>query len=127
MSHDPSAALVNGLNVVAIYCSDLERARAFYQDLLGMTHAGDMPPGLLLAAGDCTVYLEGGREPRDGPGLSSPTVSACFSAPSVRACWDRVTERGVEVVEEMRAGNENFAMFRIADPDGNVVEIAGRP
>lgn len=127
MSRDPAAGLVDGLNVVAIYCTDLERARAFYQDLLGMTRSGDMPPGLLFAAGECRVYLEGGREPREGPGLEGPGVSACFSAPSVRACWERLQEAGVPVVEAYRENGEQFAMFRVGDPDGNVVEVAGKP
>jgi catechol 2,3-dioxygenase-like lactoylglutathione lyase family enzyme len=127
MSHDPTAALVNGLNVVAIYVTDLERSRTFYEEQLGMTKSGDMPPGLLLAAGDCTVYLEGGREARESPGLKAAGVSACFSAPSVRACWERLEAAGVPVVEPYQQHGDQFAMFRVADPDGHVVEVAGTP
>ncbi len=31
------------------------------------------------------------------------------------------------VVEEYQEPADGFAMFRVEDPDGNVIEIAGKP
>jgi catechol 2,3-dioxygenase-like lactoylglutathione lyase family enzyme len=122
-----SEGTVDGLAVVAIYVADLERAASFYVDVLGLVPAGDMPPGRLLKAGDAVVYLEGGRRGRAGAGLQAPTVSACFRAPSVKACWERLCEANAPVVEEYRELGPGFAMLRVEDPDGNVVEVAGEP
>ena len=38
-----------------------------------------------------------------------------------------VAAAGVPVIEKYQQAGETFAMFRVADPDGNVVEFAGTP
>ena len=62
MSTEQPTVQVTGLQVVAIYVSELERARAFYCGHLGFRQTGEMPPGIMLDAGGTTVYLEAGRE-----------------------------------------------------------------
>jgi catechol 2,3-dioxygenase-like lactoylglutathione lyase family enzyme len=119
---------VSGLNVLAIYVSDLERAVAFYVDQLGFERKEPMPPGLLLQAGELTVYLEGERQERPGPGIQEVGISACFAiAGGVRAAHDRLQAAGVTIVEPYQEFAPTFGMCRIADPDGNVLELAGTP
>ena len=120
-------SLVTGVNVIAIYVADLERAKRFYVDTLGLAERGGMAPGVVLSVGETTVYLEAGRTGSVDPGISLPTVSICFDTPSVRAAFDELKAKSVRVVEELRSVGDDFAMFRIADPDGNVVEFAGKP
>lgn len=122
-----SSPLVTGLAVLAVYVTDLERARRFYVDVLGFQQAGGMSPGILLQAGDVTLYLEGGREPSPAPGTTGTTTSACFYTGSVREAWARIQELGLPVVEPYTEHAPTFAMFRIADPDGNVIELVGKP
>ena len=123
-----STITVTGLNVLAIYVSDLERARHFYIEHLGLEPGDAMPPGVLLRAGTVTVYLEGGRTPRTSPGVQAPTVSACFAvAEGVREAHARLQAAGVVIVEPYQEFGPTFAMCRCADPDGNVIELAGSP
>lgn len=118
---------VTGVAVIAVYVTDLERAHAFYTNVLGLYEKAPMPPGVMLGAGDTTIYLEGGREGRAAAGLDAPTVSLCFDTPSVRATWEALQAEGVVVVDPYGELSPEFAMFRIEDPDGNVIEFVGKP
>ncbi len=119
--------IVNSVQVVAIYVSDLERALAFYRDTLGLQEGGEMAPGRLLQAGETTVYIEGGRVPAEPAGLKHPACSVCFGAESLRAAWEHLQAKQVPVIEAFQQMGQDFAFFRVADPDGNVVEFAGKP
>jgi catechol 2,3-dioxygenase-like lactoylglutathione lyase family enzyme len=122
-----STVKIEKLQVLAIYSSDLERSKRFYIDHLGFEEAGQMPPGVLLAGGGMTLYLEGGREPRAGGALAHPCISPCLDPGGVREAHDRLAAAGVPIVEKLQVFGDQFAMTRIADPDGNVLELAGAP
>lgn len=119
--------VVTGIQVVGIYATDLERARRFYVDLLGLKVKEEMPPGILLTAGDTTIYLEGGRSLAVDPGLFAASTSICFGSRSIKAAYERLTAAGAHVVEPYTEFSPEFAMFQISDPDGLVVEFAGVP
>ncbi len=127
MTKRTDPALVTGLAVVAVYATNVKKAAGFYSELLGFEVVGEMPPGLMLSAGDLTLYVEGGRVGRARAGLDGPTISACFTTGSVKATWERLQAAAVPVVEEYQEPADGFAMFRVEDPDGNVIEIAGKP
>jgi catechol 2,3-dioxygenase-like lactoylglutathione lyase family enzyme len=122
-----SEALVTGVNVLAIYVSDVEGARRFYVDLLGLTEQGPMDPGIMLRAGEVDIYLEGGRGGSVDPGLTLATQSICFATVSVGATFEALKSAGVRIIKDYKQYGDQFAMFRIADPDGNVLEFAGKP
>ncbi|MCA9783878.1 MAG: VOC family protein [Calditrichaeota bacterium] len=126
-SHETHAPLISGLAVIAIYVSNLDRALEFYHGLLGLEKAGPMEPGVLLKAGETVLYLEGGRQVLAAPEMVGCTVSMCLQGPSIRRIWTHLREHGVPVVESWLQHGEDFAMFRVADPDGHVIEFAGTP
>jgi predicted enzyme related to lactoylglutathione lyase len=107
--------------------TELERARAFYRDQLGMTDGGAMAPGVLLKAGSDTIYLEGGRKPRSGDAGAEATVSICFEVDGVKSAAAALGASGVTLVMPYTEYAPTFATFRVADPDGNVLEFAGAP
>jgi predicted enzyme related to lactoylglutathione lyase len=124
---DRPEPIVTGIQVVGIYATDLERARRFYVDLLGLHVKEEMEPGVLLSAGETTIYLEGGRSLAVDPGLFAASTSICFGSKSIRSAYERLTAAGAHVVEPYTEFSPTFAMFQIADPDGLVVEFAGIP
>lgn len=122
--------LISGFNVIAIYVSDLARAKDFYVNVLGMkfdekNSAGGN--GVILHGGGLMFYVEGGRTHQVQPGMTANTISPTFASSSIRHAYNILKEQGVPIVEEYNQPNESFAMFRIADPDGNVIEFAGKP
>ncbi len=88
---------------------------------------GDMPPGVLMASGDVTIYLEPGRGARESVPGTTAEFSPCFATDSVKASWQALRDAGTTIVEEYQEFGPEFALFKVADPDGNLIEFAGRP
>jgi catechol 2,3-dioxygenase-like lactoylglutathione lyase family enzyme len=110
---------------VLLRASDVERTIAFYKETLGFVEAEEqmLSPGVTLVAGDASIYVTDG-----GTAHAITTSRAEFRialiTPSAREAYQRATGGGVPIVDEY-AGNDMFASFSIADPDGVVVEIWG--
>lgn len=118
--------VVTQLHVIAIYVSDLQGAREFYKEHFGFEDAGEMPPGLLLKGGGAVLYLEADHlsRPLDEPVAE---IAPCFGTESVRASWEALSAAGLHVLMPYTECMPGFAMFAVADPDGNRIEFAGRP
>jgi len=122
-----TGALVTGLQVVAIYVTDLERALEFYEGLLGFKESGKMPPGRVLSAAGITLYIEPGRAQRSPIAEQACGVAPAFAAESVLAARDKLIAAGVPMHGELVHPGDEFAFFQCLDPDGNIIEFAGRP
>jgi catechol 2,3-dioxygenase-like lactoylglutathione lyase family enzyme len=117
---------VTQLHVLAIYVSDLQGAREFYKTHFGFEDAGELPPGLLLQGGGATLYLEEGHlaRPMDEPVAE---IAPCFGTESIQASFQALEAAGLHVLLPYTEFSPGFAMFAVADPDGNRIEFAGRP
>jgi len=116
-------------NVLTIYASDLERSLDFYTNVMGMVKSRDMAPGVLLDAADgqLTVYLEGGKK-KAAHDSEAPSTRMCFQPEEgVRAAYEALKKHGVIMVGEYMEMAPVFHMFTCADPDGQLIEFAGRP
>ncbi len=99
----------------------------FYTERLGFEKGEDMSPGVLLRAGDVTLYLEPGRKTRESASREFPEFSPCFASESVKQSYEVLKSAGVTIVEDYQEYGPTFALFKIADPDGNLIELAGQP
>jgi lactoylglutathione lyase len=118
---------ITGMNVLAVYVADLEQAVTFYTEQLGFERGEEMSPGVLLRAGDVTLYLEAGRRARESASREFPEFSPCFATASVKESYAALKSADVTIVEEYQEYAPTFALFKIADPDGNLIEFAGQP
>ena len=118
---------VTGLAVVAIFVTDFDRAKEFYEEQLGFAVCGDYPPGILLEAGEITIYLEGARNARRSDPHKDVDVRSVFLTRSVRETHEKLKTAGVPIVQEYQEFSATYAIFQIKDPDGNVIEFAGKP
>jgi catechol 2,3-dioxygenase-like lactoylglutathione lyase family enzyme len=123
----PDTPLVTGIQLIAVYVTDLDRAVAFYTDILGFTKGTDMPPGLILNSDKAMIYLEPGRAPTDTEPNTTREVSAVFATQSVAAARKYLEEKQVRMIGEYQQFGDDFAFFRFADPDGNAHEFGGKP
>jgi catechol 2,3-dioxygenase-like lactoylglutathione lyase family enzyme len=109
--------------------SDLDRARAFYEDTLGLA-GGPAPGGYRLHCGDGTViYL---LPSTDYPGRAAWPI-ASFAATDLAAVTADLRERGVELVafdegpqRTDARGIADMGSLRIAwfcDPDDNIISV----
>jgi lactoylglutathione lyase len=105
--------LVNRLNVVYLYVSEMERSLGFYRDLLGIPLEGDSDwQEAALGGTRFALYLA-----HEGIGpLSSGSVHVNLQVADLDTATERLRAAGVEVEETMR--DDWGAAARITDPDG---------
>jgi predicted enzyme related to lactoylglutathione lyase len=116
----PSGGLVSHLDHVYYWVADMERAVAFYQDLLGLD--------LVRRDGDnWAVFDSGGRMfalhgAVEGRPISPGGATAVFAVADLDRTRSVLSERGVEFGHEGDVtGYARFASFK--DPEGNTVQI----
>lgn len=110
---------------VALTCRDLDRARAFYRDTLGLP--------LMFEAGNMLFFqLEGlrlmvGKEEKPGGPIGGSVVY--FDAPDIDELGKALEARGVtferpaETVQRTATHELKLRAFR--DPDGNAIALMG--
>jgi methylmalonyl-CoA/ethylmalonyl-CoA epimerase len=96
---------------VAIPVQDLERAKAFYRDTLGLAHLFDAPPGLsFFRCGETRLMLS---RP-EGPESAGSSI-LYYGVEDVEAAWEELRAKGVAFDEPPR---------RIAEVDGKPIHLA---
>jgi catechol 2,3-dioxygenase-like lactoylglutathione lyase family enzyme len=126
------ADVITGLHSVTIHIREIQKARAFYRDVLGLTELSfdekasravfSLPGTSTLL----TMHIQGpGEEGRD-PGTVSGIV---FRSPDPVASCEEIKQRGGSVTSEPKLieyAGMNFVRAVIADPDGNEFIISNR-
>ena len=100
---------------VVVYTQDMERATAFYRDVLGLEPDFESLHWTTFRTGACTLALHAGSEAPD------PT----FEVPDAAAECERLLAAGVEVTE-IREPVAGLRVFDARDPDGNRFSIESR-
>jgi methylmalonyl-CoA/ethylmalonyl-CoA epimerase len=96
---------------VAISVRDVERAKTFYRDVLGLPHLFDAPPGLsFLQCGDTRLMLS---QP-EGPETAGNSI-LYYGVEDVEAAYDELSGKGVAFEEPPR---------KIAELDGKAIHLA---
>ena len=114
-----------GLVQVALTCRDLERAKAFYRDTLGL-------PMLFEVSGMLFFQLDGlrlliGKEEKPGTALGGSVIY--FNAPDMDALGGNLEAKGVtfdgppQVLQQTTTHDLKLRAFH--DPDGNALALMG--
>lgn len=111
---------LTGIHHVSILVSDMERAVAWYRDVLGLTEvkrpSNFVTPVRWFELGEQQLHLI----PNEGPDAVSPRHFA-LHVDDCDASRDTLRGRGVEIRETVPIAGAR--RFFIADPDGNNIEI----
>lgn len=114
-----------GVHHVSINVTDVEEARAFYTEVLGLSERSDRPdfgfPGAWLdvGAGGQQLHLIGAAAP---PNLGQHFAMRVADLPATVA---ELRAGGVEVTDPSPVGPGHQAFLR--DPSGNAVELYAGP
>lgn len=96
---------------VAITVQDLDRAKAFYRDVLGLPHLFDAPPGLVFfQCGETRLMLS---RP-EGPDTAGSSI-LYYGVDDVEAAYEEMRAKGVAFDEPPR---------RIAEVEGKPIHLA---
>ena len=119
------------VRTLAVYVTDMDRAKQFYIGILGFRLRADVHPGLCFlesANGRIDIYLEAGMKPT---AVDSQTARLSFfleTEATAAETYARLKAAGVRLLQEApeEVGDGIFC-FQFLDPDGNVLEACGRP
>jgi lactoylglutathione lyase len=121
----PPRPRITGVAHIALYVSDIEKARAFYKDLLGFAEPFrlDNPDGTLsltfIKIND-RQYIELFPERERGTDRLNHISIEVDNAEAMRRY---LASRGVAVPETVPKGRIRNSNFNVKDPDGHTVEI----
>jgi len=114
---------IKNIGQISIIVRDLERATAFYRDMLGLP--------LLFTAGNLAFFDCGGVRlmlgPAETPELDHPSSILYFRVPDINTAHQRLVERGVEIEAPPRLiapmPTYDLWMSGFRDSEGNLLEL----
>lgn len=121
--------LANGVHHLSFTVADLDRSRAFYENVLGLETIPRPDLGIggvWYGAGDAEIHLIElpGAEPKPVEGGISPLANHnAFAIDDYEKVLAFLKQEGVEVLETSAQRGQMW----IRDPDGNVLELIAQP
>ena len=116
--------MLRQIGQIAIQVQDVERATAFYRDVLGLPHLFSAPPGLsFFRCGEVRLML---ARPEAGE-PSQPSSVLYYAVDDVHEAFRRIAAAGAEVAHEPRIIHRTpemelwMAFFR--DGEGNTFAV----
>ncbi len=112
--------MIRGLNHLTLAVRDVDRAVAFYRDVLGFDVVKTWPEGAYLTAG--TLWLCLSRDPlaRDAPHPDYTHAAFDVRAEDFEQASQRIRSSGATVWKENRS--EGASLYFL-DPDGHKLEL----
>ena len=119
---------------MALRVTDIGRARAFYEGLLGMKVVWEPDPqNVYLSSGSDNLALHE-LKPEERAAFRSGTdqpldhLGFLVESPETVEAWARkMTEAGVAILKPLRRHRDGSYSFYMTDPDGNVIQILFEP
>lgn len=122
-----SAAIEVGITKVgqiAINAKDVDRAAAFYRDVLGLKLLFKAPPGLaFFDCGGVRLMLDRAEKPE----FDHPSSVLYFAVPDIQAAYGKLKESGVNFEDEphmiVRMPDHDLWMTFFRDSEGNLLAL----
>ena len=110
---------------VVIFVSDIDRAREFYQKVLGFEIEFDMGNNVILKDG--IALWKVGKEhiinKKRGPGRGTKNFELYFETKDIKTFCNKLENRGVKFLHNIEKEPWGQNTMRFYDPDGNIIEV----
>ena len=116
--------MLKGIGQIAINVHDIERATAFYRDVLGIRFLFSAPPQLaFFEIGGISLMLS----PAENPEFDHPSSLLYFDVDDIRAAHATLKEKGVEFLDEPhrvhKDGERELWLTAFRDTEGNTFAL----
>jgi catechol 2,3-dioxygenase-like lactoylglutathione lyase family enzyme len=124
--------MLTGIGHIAFRVKDLDRALAFYRDMLGLREAfrlerEDRPsPWIVYLQLAANSFIELFPVPADEVAINNPVASYshfCLTVDDLPATLRAFAARGLEITGEPKLGLDGNWQYWLTDPDGNRIEL----
>lgn len=119
---DDDARVLGPIMQILVPVTDVDRAAAFYEDVLGLPLLFRYPGNAFFDAHGVRIYLATPSE----PGYAGP-ATLYFRVDDVGATFDRLVARGATVREAPEIAHRDAAydlwLAFVSDPDGNNIGL----
>jgi len=109
----------------AVFVGDIERSKLFYENVIGLRQMMDNGEHVAYLSGfsiwkrDSAVGLLGVKKSDS----KVYNFELCFSSEDIHEDYKRVRESGAEIFSELAEQPWSQFVFRVYDPDRNIIEI----
>lgn len=118
---------VQQLNYVIVLCDDLERMKAFYQDLFPFAINSESETSIAFRAGSILLGLRQRTRHYDGAGTrpTLPGVQLAFlvEPDQVDECYEQLVAKGITILDPPADQPRGHRTVYFADPEGNQLEV----
>jgi catechol 2,3-dioxygenase-like lactoylglutathione lyase family enzyme len=118
------------ISSLAVYVTELERAKKFYTEVLGFEVSADLGPTLCFLrskTGKVNIYLEGGHKPATADADTARLGFFLEPPDSVHKVFETLKKQGVNPLQSApeQVGDDTW-WFQFPDPDRNILEVSGK-
>jgi methylmalonyl-CoA/ethylmalonyl-CoA epimerase len=115
---------ITRLGQISVNAKDVDRAAAFYQDVLGLQLLFKAPPGLaFFDCGGVRLMLDRAEKPE----FDHPSSVLYFSVPDIQSAYARLKENGVRFEDEphmiVKMPTHDLWMTFFRDSEGNLLAL----
>lgn len=118
--------MITRIAAVRIFTAQLDRARRFYGDTLGLGGRRDGPGYSVFTLAGTDVVVEGvDVDDAEAAGLVGRFLALSFAVDDITRAYDELRRRGVAFTSPPRREPWGGILAHARDPDGNVFTLVG--
>jgi catechol 2,3-dioxygenase-like lactoylglutathione lyase family enzyme len=120
--------MFKSIRSLAVYVSDMDRAKEFYTKVLGFEVAFDLGDSLCFLKsrnGKIDIYLEAGMKPSKTDNKTCRLSVFLQAEKPAKEVFAELKAAGVRVLQDVpEPVDDETACFQFLDPDGNIIEVS---